>query len=69
MEKKEDTWHMTIQNNQKRCDNCKADIKFSEYCLYHFSKIRHFCNKECFVSWVSKYIDFLDFEKEEKKDG
>jgi hypothetical protein len=57
---------MTIQNNQKICNGCGKEIRFSEFALYHYNKIRHFCNKSCFIDWVKKYIDFLEFDEEVK---
>lgn len=59
---------MTIRNSLKICDNCQKETVFSEYCLFHFNKQRHFCNKECFLEWIKKYLDFLVFaENEESK--
>ena len=49
---------MSLQQKQiKICDECKKELTFGEWCLYHFKKRRDFCSKKCFKSFLDKYFE------------
>jgi len=52
-----DTSYCTLTKDDvkiKRCETCGETLGFSEYCLWHFKKLRYFCNGECLKKFVNR---------------
>lgn len=45
-----------IIQEEKFCCNCNKPVKYSEFCLFHYTKKRFACSQKCFFEFMKNYM-------------